>query len=349
MISGFSFLSEIAIWHERREFFSDCSRAQPVNPALTCAANSPASRSHQVTNNGLPHRLERTRHLQLESNGRLRPAPAMAHDDYHGQAQPYNYNAPAQYPDPRDYLAAPYHPELTRARSRSNATRPTYESLPSPQSQPIHDAVTNVFDQQRGAAARVPADIVKQLSEEIKAEVLNQLKTSGLLSPGQQTSFAPPPPLQNYPPQPQSHLPHSPTSTDPTKSVPPRTVHTPPSPARRSSNESSLPDHTFHDHHHAPVDGTREDLAGRYGDRSEELPLRRTDTNKAARDRSAEDSDSSRRRPPPVSRTLTDEEETVVEKMWQPLFADGKPTARLGQFLRGLALHLVSTFHHVPL
>jgi hypothetical protein len=41
---------------------------------------------------------------------------------------------------------------------------------------------------------------------------------------------------------------------------------------------------------------------------------------------------------------MTNEEETVVEKMWQPLFdLEGKPTLRLGQFLRGLALHLVRT------
>lgn len=45
-----------------------------------------------------------------------------------------------------------------------------------------------------------------------------------------------------------------------------------------------------------------------------------------------------------VARAKTDDEETVLEKIWRPLFDyGGKPTARLGQFLRGLALYLVRT------
>lgn len=279
----------------------------------------------------------------------------MAHD-YRGQPQdsmPYDYNAQAQYPDPRNYqnLAPPYQAEGARSRSRaSSSARATYDNYQTT-SQPIHDAVTNVFDSSSGAASRVPPDIVKQLTEDIKAEVLQTLKQSGLLSPQTQQ----PPQQINFPqttplaPQPQPYIPHSPTSTDTTKSIPTRPVHTPPSPARRSSNGSSLPDHHLpQDLHHPSVDGTREDLSGRYGDRTENVPLRRTETSsfssrQVPRDRSAEDSDSSRRRPPHISRHMTDEEETVVEKMWQPLFSsDGKPTPRLGQFLRGLALHLVS-------
>lgn len=275
--------------------------------------------------------------------------------DYRGQppdSAPYPQHDYA--PDPRNYqtLAPPYQAEDVRSRSRaSSSARATYDNYQT-SSQPIHDAVTNVFDSTSGAASRLPPDIVKQLAEDIKGEVFSALHAQGLLSPvaqqppPQHTNFAPTSPL---PPQPQPYAPHSPTSTDTTKSVPSRPVHTPPSPARRSSNDSSLPDHhLLHEHHHPPVDGTREDLSGRYGDRTEDAPLRRTETNsfssrQVPRDRSAEDSDSSRRRPPLVSRQKTDEEETVVEKMWQPLFGgDGKPTPRLGQFLRGLALHLVS-------
>jgi hypothetical protein len=61
-------------------------------------------------------------------------------------------------------------------------------------------------------------------------------------------------------------------------------------------------------------------LSSRYGDRTDDVNRR-----------------------PAAPRVHTGDEETVVEKMWQPLFdARGEPTARLGQFLRGLALHLVS-------
>jgi hypothetical protein len=55
-----------------------------------------------------------------------------------------------------------------------------------------------------------------------------------------------------------------------------------------------------------------------------------------------------RSRPVPAPRVLTDKEETVVEKQWGVLFEreerGGAPTRRLGQFLRGLAHHLVEDF-----
>jgi hypothetical protein len=67
--------------------------------------------------------------------------------------------------------------------------------------------------------------------------------------------------------------------------------------------------------------GGKEDLSARYGDRGSL-------------------SDNTRR--PSPARARTDDDETVVEKMWQPLFdSRGEPTPRVGQFLRGLALHLV--------
>jgi len=34
-------------------------------------------------------------------------------------------------------------------------------------------------------------------------------------------------------------------------------------------------------------------------------------------------------------------EVSTLERIWGKLFEDGKPTKRLGQFLRGIAMHLV--------
>ncbi len=46
---------------------------------------------------------------------------------------------------------------------------------------------------------------------------------------------------------------------------------------------------------------------------------------------------------PSVTRELTNTEETPIDKTWGQLFdAEGNPTCRLGQFLRGLANHIVS-------
>ncbi|KAF2154336.1 hypothetical protein K461DRAFT_292993 [Myriangium duriaei CBS 260.36] len=53
-----------------------------------------------------------------------------------------------------------------------------------------------------------------------------------------------------------------------------------------------------------------------------------------------EDMSASRQRMRPV-RIPSSVEETSLEKAWKPLFDNGKPTARLGQFLRGLAKHII--------
>lgn len=47
-------------------------------------------------------------------------------------------------------------------------------------------------------------------------------------------------------------------------------------------------------------------------------------------------------RPKPPSRETTVTEMTTLEKIWGKLFEEGKPTKRLGQLLRGIAVHLVS-------
>lgn len=47
-------------------------------------------------------------------------------------------------------------------------------------------------------------------------------------------------------------------------------------------------------------------------------------------------------RPSAPSRRSTARDETTMERIWGQLFdKDGKPTPRLGQFLRGVAVHLV--------
>ena len=50
------------------------------------------------------------------------------------------------------------------------------------------------------------------------------------------------------------------------------------------------------------------------------------------------------RRPGVPTRVSTTGDETTLEKIWGQLFdKDNKPTPRLGQFLRGIAVHLVWT------
>lgn len=49
-------------------------------------------------------------------------------------------------------------------------------------------------------------------------------------------------------------------------------------------------------------------------------------------------------RPKPARVPTAIHETTVLEKAWQPLFESGLPTARLGQFLRGIAIHLIEDY-----
>lgn len=60
---------------------------------------------------------------------------------------------------------------------------------------------------------------------------------------------------------------------------------------------------------------------------------------------SSQDSQKTDTRPKMVDRDATVMEMTTLEKIWGKLFEDGKPTKRLGQFLRGIAMHLVCLSH----
>lgn len=50
-------------------------------------------------------------------------------------------------------------------------------------------------------------------------------------------------------------------------------------------------------------------------------------------------------RPKPPDRDTTVMEMTTLERIWGKLFEDDKSTKRLGQFLRGIAMHLVRKFN----
>ena len=57
----------------------------------------------------------------------------------------------------------------------------------------------------------------------------------------------------------------------------------------------------------------------------------------------SDQNDAKEARPKPMARASSSKEETTLEKIWGSLFEEnGKPTKRLSQFLRGLAVHLVS-------
>lgn len=251
------------------------------------------------------------------TTGQRNAAPYPAYDEY--------------YPDPRQYqspnITSPYHTEPMRSRSRANSTaRPfSHDSSYAKQAQPVYDAVDSAFDN-TSAPAHVPDEVIQKITEQVRSQVINTLRSEGFPSVAAPSASAPP--QQYFPPPPPPFIPPQSPTTSTTNSIPTsRNIHTPPSPARRDSTRASTPDVPAQDPLFFDAAFAKEDLSSRYGDRTE--------------------SDVNRR--PTVPRVHTDDEETVVEKMWQPLFdARGEPTPRVGQFLRGLALHLVSIFLSYP-
>ncbi|KAF1916937.1 hypothetical protein BDU57DRAFT_449680 [Ampelomyces quisqualis] len=229
----------------------------------------------------------------------------MAFDPYRSQPDPHHAS--------HDYDAQ-YRPS---ARSTSPASSSVAsDGLPPPSHQPLKNAIGNAFE--KSDAARVVDPIlIAQITEQVKKSVLEEIKMSVAASAAQ---------AQPVHVAPQQYVPPSPASTS--ASVPPRNLYTPPSPknAAHFTSASSSPDPLARDplldgHHHTPTPRNQPTAPGAIPT-TEQPPVR----------------------PAPAARMAT-EEYSPIEKMWQTLFdPDDQPLPRLGQFLRGLALHLVEDY-----
>lgn len=246
-----------------------------------------------------------------------------AYDGYRSQPDPHQPSyPPSSYDsnyDSRSYQNASYYPkdqyhDVPRPRSRASSAARS-DSMGQPVQQPLNNALNNAFDKS-DAANKVDADLIAQITAEVKKSVLDEIKLGGVAGV---TAAQPQPP-----PPPQPYIPQSPTSTS--ASFPSRNVYTPPSPKHPdySSHGSASPDPLAQD---PMFDGAGDTPTPRY-ERSAPVDI---------------PYEGSRSRPPPAERMDTDF--TPIEKMWQRLFdQNGQPTPRLGQFLRGLAIHLVCLF-----
>lgn len=200
-----------------------------------------------------------------------------------------------------------------RARSRSSSHAAS-DGFPPPVQQPLKSAIGNAFDQS-DAARTVDPHLIAQIAAEVKKSVLDEIKQSGL--PGAT-------PAQPGPAPPQQHIPPSPDSIS--ASLPTRNVYTPPSPFYQDTPSQYPPPPHNLPSRESTFDRNTDDLPTRYSSS--------TPTDTPHRDRAPE-------RPAPAERMAT-EDFTPIEKMWQRLFdTEGQPLPRLGEFLRGLAMHLV--------
>lgn len=210
---------------------------------------------------------------------------------------------------------------------------------------PINDAVHSVLDPLDPTHATIPPEVLSQLTTQITASVLEQLKAAQL-SPqsapatGEHmdsiSSMGGSPPIdrdKNYtPPSPYRASEEAASRRSPTSprkqtefSVPPE-IRRPPSPPFSHATLSDDSD-------------AKEGKARRWTERGaagmpsfNQTPIESSNTK--------EEDPTSR-----AERTSTDGGATLLETIWGSLFDEqGHPTVRLSQFLRGIAVHLIEDY-----
>lgn len=234
---------------------------------------------------------------------------------------PSNESPIYEYSDPRMQYPAGDNPvEAPTSRPQAYPSIPKHtNSMQNPSQyhqpqQPIREALSSAVHHVDNPN-HIPPEVITQITESITESVLKQLKTSGLdagtPTPPTQQQFPPPPPAQPAPQSPSAHSGYS-------SNVPNR-VYTPPSPTKHSDFSNYDSPHSQPAVPHSPP----------YNARRPSSP-------------NSVESDPVSTRPRGPERLSTGKEETTLEKIWGQLFDEGgNPTARLGQLLRGLAIHIV--------
>lgn len=190
-------------------------------------------------------------------------------------------------------------------RADHGSARPRTQSSIPPTGQPIKDAVNSAFNSPDIMSSQVSPDLVQTITE----AVINKLRLQGVnpaATAGQ--AAGPPETLESI-------------SDSAASIVNARDIYTPPSPGHDvESMQGSSSDYVD-----IQSDGQSEHNPGF-------LPVleRPPKTKKDGQSR------------PVLTQKNSMDEGTTLEKIWQRLFdKQGHPTKRLGQFLRGLALHIV--------
>ncbi|KAL8689666.1 MAG: hypothetical protein Q9218_004713 [Villophora microphyllina] len=252
-----------------------------------------------------------------------------AYDPSNHEYTPPQQNSSVNNDHDRSRRYSQLDPQFARPRDHSAVRAdPTMPERMRVQPQPINEAVGSAFQ------SDVPPELIAQITE----NVLKQLKTSGIES---SATPVPPPSQAKYPPPPppvQQPVPHSPSTTSASSPPMPARVFTPPSPHKHSdytdqaspqSQSGVLPGAHSPQEPRSPI---REAQNPNFYDRRTSSPLSQT-------------SESGHTRPKGPERLSTSKAETTLEKIWGQLFdEEGHPTPRLGQFLRGLAVHIVSRY-----
>ena len=258
-----------------------------------------------------------------------------------------------------------HQPDLERHDSLQN-----HATSKAPAVQPIQDAVNNAFEHST-ASHQLDPDFIKIVAE----QVAKTLQSTGVAP----TAATQPQPSQYVPPPPPPPMPRSPTQ-DSTDSMPqPFTPPTPQQYREQRGSGASSPDQAWSDEGSSFSRASRESMRSdeSHGSRQTPKPFETRVPSKGRRSSAAtairreSGSESTEKESKPSRRDSRDSEashdgtprrrarparvpsdvgesadtgETALERAWKPLFDGGKPTQRLSQFLRGLALHLIHDY-----
>lgn len=193
--------------------------------------------------------------------------------------------------------------------------------------QPINEAVTSAFNNaEASSTASFSPELLQQLTSQITASVLQQLKVAN------------PPAGAQQPPIPGPQM----DATSSTAGSPPldrATVYTPPSPYR--SSEDTGP-HQPSPQFPPPPSSTQSSF------RATSPPAEKRAVSPFSQGSHLSEGDANQERPARPKgpkRIATGEDATIVERAWGTLFDEqGQATSRLGQFLRGIAIHLIEDY-----
>lgn len=260
----------------------------------------------------------------------------MTNDGYYQNPNPYQMGNMNPDPDSHGYSPAPPYPShhdsdrinMPQPQMPTTSVAPNmepYTQSPYAQStENLNDAVSSAVHNNVSSPSYLSPDVLSQIT----ATVIQQLKASGLdniqgfapspasVPPPRSQSQQPPYSAAEYPPRPQSE---SPPTAQRSGSLPT------PNPMANNYDPSTFP---------APS-GYSSDARPNPKPTPDPLPRRRDSISSHG----SQKTDATRPKPP--SRDATAMEMTTLERIWGKLFEDGKPTKRLGQFLRGIAMHLV--------
>ncbi|KAJ5905762.1 uncharacterized protein N7473_002678 [Penicillium subrubescens] len=274
----------------------------------------------------------------------------MAYDGYHSSANPYqpgNMNSDPN--DPHGYTPTPPYPSNNYEPDRLNMPQP---QMPPPTSSPqsmdsdtprpqnfgpghgyLNDAVSSAVHQTNSSEYLSP-DVLSQIT----ATVIQQLKATGLGNLQGPGSSAPAPPRS------QSQQPS--WSAGPDLAPRPHS-ESPPNVSQRADSMPQVNPMSSSFESTQPYVAPQAPSSTGYASDTRDMrptPKQSPDPLSSRRESMSSHGSQKMERPKPPSRDATVMEMTTLEKIWGKLFVDGKPTKRLGQFLRGIAMHLIEDY-----